>query len=52
MVQRVSTVAFEGIETRTVDAHVYRLRKKIERDSDKPHYIHSVPGIGYRFRSC
>ena len=37
------------IETRTVDAHVYRLRKKIERDSDKPHYIHSVPGIGYRF---
>jgi two-component system alkaline phosphatase synthesis response regulator PhoP len=37
------------IETRTVDAHVYRLRKKIERDSEKPHYIHSVPGIGYRF---
>ena len=37
------------IETRTVDAHVYRLRKKIERDSDKPHFIHSVPGIGYRF---
>src|ERR1700694_1649628 len=37
------------IETRTVDAHVYRLRKKIEIDSEKPHYIHSVPGIGYRF---
>jgi len=37
------------IETRTVDAHVYRLRKKIERDSEKPQYIHSVPGIGYRF---
>src|SRR5205814_642023 len=36
-------------DTRTVDAHVYRLRKKIERDSEKPHYIHSVPGIGYRF---
>jgi DNA-binding response OmpR family regulator len=27
------------IETRTVDAHVYRLRKKIERDSEKPHYV-------------
>jgi two-component system response regulator MtrA len=37
------------IETRTVDAHVYRLRKKIETDSEKPQYIHSVPGIGYRF---
>jgi DNA-binding response OmpR family regulator len=37
------------IETRTVDAHVYRLRKKIEIDSEKPTYVHSVPGIGYRF---
>jgi DNA-binding response OmpR family regulator len=37
------------IETRTVDAHVYRLRKKIEVDSDRPRYVHSVPGIGYRF---
>jgi DNA-binding response OmpR family regulator len=37
------------IETRTVDAHVYRLRRKIEPEADKPSYIHSVPGIGYRF---
>ena len=37
------------IETRTVDAHVYRLRKKIEVDSEHPRFIHSVPGIGYRF---
>jgi len=37
------------IETRTVDAHVYRLRKKIEVDSERPRYIHSVPGVGYRF---
>jgi two-component system, OmpR family, response regulator MtrA len=37
------------IETRTVDAHVYRLRRKIEPEPDKPTYIHSVPGIGYRF---
>lgn len=37
------------IETRTVDAHVYRLRKKIEDDSERPRYVHSVPGIGYRF---
>ncbi len=37
------------IETRTVDAHVYRLRKKIENGSNQPQYIQSVPGIGYRF---
>ncbi|HVB14622.1 MAG TPA: response regulator transcription factor [Candidatus Dormibacteraeota bacterium] len=37
------------IETRTVDAHVYRLRRKIEPSADRPSYIHSVPGIGYRF---
>ncbi|MFN2568723.1 MAG: response regulator [Candidatus Dormibacteria bacterium] len=37
------------IETRTVDAHVYRLRRKIEPDPEKPTFIHSVPGIGYRF---
>ncbi|MGC8461046.1 MAG: response regulator [Candidatus Dormibacteria bacterium] len=37
------------IETRTVDAHVYRLRRKIEPDAEKPTYVHSVPGIGYRF---
>jgi len=37
------------IETRTVDAHVYRLRRKIEPEAEKPTYIHSVPGIGYRF---
>lgn len=37
------------IETRTVDAHVYRLRKKIEDDTERPRYVHSVPGIGYRF---
>jgi DNA-binding response OmpR family regulator len=37
------------IETRTVDAHVYRLRRKIEPQADRPTYILSVPGIGYRF---
>ncbi len=37
------------IETRTVDAHVYRLRRKIEPNAEHPTYIHSVPGIGYRF---
>ncbi len=35
--------------TRTVDNHIARLRKKIERDIDKPAHVVTVHGIGYRF---
>ncbi|HKG53558.1 MAG TPA: response regulator transcription factor [Anaerolineales bacterium] len=28
---------------------VYRLRRKIEADPANPHYLHTVPGVGYRF---
>lgn len=34
--------------TRTIDAHITRLRHKIEKDSSKPQYIITVHGIGYR----
>ncbi len=37
------------VETRTVDTHVGRLRKKIENDVKQPQHIVSVPGFGYRF---
>jgi two-component system alkaline phosphatase synthesis response regulator PhoP len=37
------------VETRTVDTHVGRLRKKIETDVKQPQHIVSVPGFGYRF---
>jgi two-component system response regulator MtrA len=37
------------VETRTVDTHVGRLRKKIELDVKQPQHIVSVPGFGYRF---
>ncbi|MBI3974151.1 MAG: response regulator transcription factor [Chloroflexi bacterium] len=30
-----------------VKVHVFRLRQKIERDSQKPDYIRTVPGVGY-----
>jgi DNA-binding response OmpR family regulator len=39
---------YEGLE-RTIDAHIRNLRKKIERDSDRPMYIETVYGLGYRF---
>lgn len=36
-------------EERTVDAHISRLRKKIEDDISNPGYIQTVYGFGYRF---
>lgn len=36
------------METRTVDIHIAKLRKKIEADPQKPHYILTVRGRGYR----
>jgi DNA-binding response OmpR family regulator len=35
--------------TRTVDMHVLKLRKKIERDPEEPRHIVTVHGVGYRF---
>ena len=33
----------------TVTEHVRRLRLKLEPDAAKPHWLHTVRGIGYRF---
>jgi DNA-binding response OmpR family regulator len=35
--------------TRTVDAHVVRLRQKLEVDSSMPRHFVTVHGVGYRF---
>jgi len=35
--------------TRTVDTHVLRLRRKLEIDPDRPAFIQTVHGQGYRF---
>lgn len=37
------------VNTRTLDMHIVRLRKKIEKDSENPIFLQTVRGIGYRF---
>jgi DNA-binding response OmpR family regulator len=37
-----------GIETRTVDIHIAKLRRKIEPDPANPKYLVTVRGAGYR----
>jgi DNA-binding response OmpR family regulator len=37
-------------EPRTIDVHVRHLREKLERDPSEPEFIHTVRGVGYRFR--
>ena len=36
------------IETRTVDIHIAKLRRKIEKDPANPQAIATVRGVGYR----
>jgi DNA-binding response OmpR family regulator len=35
--------------TRTVDTHILRLRRKFEADPDRPAFILTVHGQGYKF---
>lgn len=37
-----------GIETRTVDIHIAKLRRKIEADPAEPRFLITVRGAGYR----
>lgn len=37
-------------DSRTVDVHISYLRQKIEKDPQKPHYIETLRGVGYRFK--
>lgn len=38
-------------QSRAVDVHVQRLRKKIESDVENPRHIITVAGVGYKFQS-
>ena len=48
LLARVFGPAYAGTE-RTVDVHMMNLRRKIERRPDRPEYVHTVYGIGYKF---
>ena len=37
------------VNTRTLDMHIVRLRKKIEDNPDTPTYLQTARGIGYKF---
>ncbi len=48
IMDRVFGYDFDGFD-RAVDAHVSNLRRKIEAGEKRPHYIHTIYGMGYRF---
>jgi DNA-binding response OmpR family regulator len=34
---------------RAIDAHIKNIRRKLEPDPHRPHYVVTVHGVGYRF---
>jgi len=48
LVNRIQGYDYEGYD-RTVDAHVKNLRRKLGEDPRHPVFVHTVPGIGYKF---
>lgn len=48
LLERLQGATYEGYE-RTIDVHIRNLRAKIEPDSNKPRYVETVYGVGYRF---
>lgn len=49
LLSRVWGTAYES-DVQTLRVHVANLRRKIERDPDRPSLITTEPGVGYRFR--
>jgi DNA-binding response OmpR family regulator len=48
LLDQVWGYSYQGYE-HTVNSHINRLREKIERNPDRPQYILTVRGVGYRF---
>ena len=47
LLDRVQGEAYEGYD-RTIDSHIKNLRKKIEPNPERPRYIITVYGVGYK----
>ncbi|MCX8529669.1 MAG: response regulator transcription factor [Rhodoluna sp.] len=50
IIERVWGSNYYG-DTKTLDVHVKRLRTKIEPDSERPQYLVTVRGLGYKFEA-
>jgi two-component system OmpR family response regulator len=50
ILDRLQGDSYEGYE-RTIDSHIKNLRRKIEPDPDRPAYIHTVYGAGYKLEA-
>jgi DNA-binding response OmpR family regulator len=50
ILSRVWRIDPKGINTRTIDMHIARLREKLQDDSDAPTIIQTIRGKGYMFR--
>ncbi|MBR7553067.1 response regulator transcription factor [Allobacillus sp. GCM10007491] len=49
LINQLYPFADQTVMDRTIDAHIKKLRKKIEVDSSHPKRIQTVRGMGYRF---
>ena len=47
LLDKVRGEAYEAYE-RTIDSHIKNIRKKLEADPEKPKYIFTVYGVGYK----
>jgi DNA-binding response OmpR family regulator len=50
LVEKALGYDYDGMD-RTIDVHILNLRRKIEQDPNRPEYIRTVYGMGYKFGS-
>jgi DNA-binding response OmpR family regulator len=50
LIEKVLGYDFQGFD-RTIDVHILNLRRKLEPDPDRPKFIKTIYGSGYKFTS-
>jgi DNA-binding response OmpR family regulator len=48
LIDKIMGYDFEGFD-RSIDVHIHNLRKKLETNPNRPRYIKTVYGAGYKF---